>query len=170
MFEVENTGGGAPFCLEGVTVTNPNGDGLHMLSDGSPCSVRLTSCAIADCRTTGVTANGANASLELKLVDCLVLRNGEDGVYPCNGARVQISGASSRIRSNGCPGLYSGFGGSIKVSGLGTKPALTRQEYGFRYFSGATTSALFSETGAHPNKAGDVNVLEAISGSVVFLS
>ena len=55
------------------------------------------------------------------------------------------------------------------MSGLGTKPAFTRQgQYGDRYFSGATTSALFSETEAHPNKLGAV--IEHGDGSVVFLS
>ena len=54
---------------------------------------------------------------------------------------------------------------------MGTKPALTRQDEdgdsdGDRYFSGATTSALFSETEAHPNKDGDV--VEYDTGSVVF--
>ena len=47
---VVNTGGGAPFCLEGVTVTNPDDPGLWVHSEGSPCSVRLASCAICDCR------------------------------------------------------------------------------------------------------------------------
>ena len=55
------------------------------------------------------------------------------------------------------------------MSGLGTKPAFTRQgHYGARIFSGATTSALFSETEAHPNKWGDVG--EYDGGSVVFLA
>ena len=81
---------------------------------------------------------------------------------------MQISGASSRIGNNGDFGLYSSTGSSIKVSGLGTKPALTRQEHGTRIFSGATTSALFSETEDHPNKQGDV--AEYDGGSVVFLS
>ena len=53
------------------------------------------------------------------------------------------------------------------MSGLGTKPALTREQYDERIFSGATTSALFSETEAHPNKKGDV--LEDGRGSVVFV-
>ena len=77
------------------------------------------------------------------------------------------SGASSRIHGNKEYGLWSNHGASIKVSGLGTKPALTRQDGSFRYFSGATTSALFSETEAHPNKYGDV--VENGSGSVVFV-
>ena len=111
---------------------------------------------------------GSRASLEL--VDCLVLRNG------CNGVRaftseVRISGASARIHGNEICGLCSDSESSIKVSGLGTKPVLTRQSAargGTRYFSGATTSALFSETEAHPNKEGDV--AEFGRGSVVFLS
>ena len=83
------------------------------------------------------------------------------------GAQVRISGASSRI-GNGSYGLYSFPRGSIKASGLGTKPALTRQNgIRTRYFSGATTSALFSETEDHPNKKGDV--VEYGSGSVVFV-
>ncbi len=42
-------------------------------------------------------------------------------------------------------------------------------QYDCRYFSGATTSpALFSKTGAHPNKGGDV--CEFYGGSVVFLT
>ena len=80
---------------------------------------------------------------------------------------MRISGASSRIHGTEGFGLFSDYGGSIKVSGLGTKPALTRQdEDGERYFSGATTSALFSETEAHPNKYGDVG--EQVDGFVVF--
>ena len=109
-------------------------------------------------------ASGAGASLEL--VDCLVLRNGGDGVYAQGGARVRISGASSRIHGTEGFGLFSDYGGSIKVSGLGTKPALTRQEDSECIFSGATTSALFSETKDHPNKQGDV--VEETDGSVVF--
>ena len=54
------------------------------------------------------------------------------------------------------------------MSGLGTKPVLTRQNVYFRYFSGAATSALFSETEAHPNKLGDL--AEFSDGSVVFLA
>ena len=96
-----------------------------------------------------------------------MLRNGGSGVYATCGARVQISGASSRTHSNGRFGLFSDSGSSIKVSGLGTKPAFTRQSGGDRYFSGATTSALFSETEAHPNKEGDV--IECDGGSVVFV-
>ena len=160
---MENIGGGAPFCLEGVTLTNPNGNGLHIEGIISRCSVRLTSCAISDCRSTGVSADGKRTSLEV--VDCLVLRNGSSGVRACDGAQVRISGASSRIHSNRACGLSSVSGSSIKVSGLGTKPAFTRHFYG-RIFSGATTSALFSETGAHPNKEGDA--VEFDSGSVVF--
>ena len=106
--------------------------------------------------------------LALELVECLVLQNVGSGVNTIGGARVRVSGASSRIHSNGCFGLCSVDGSFIKVSGLGTKPAFTGQnQYGYRYFSGATTSALFSETGAHPNKKGDV--LENGSGSVVFI-
>ena len=163
---VEDTGGGAPFYLEGVTVTNPNGTGLCIAGDNSPCSVRLASCAISDCRSYGVTATGSRTSLSL--VDCLVLRNGRSGVWA--GCRLmRISGASSRIHGNGGRGLFSAFGSSIKVSGLGTKPAFTRQDqFGQRIFSGATTSALFSETEDHPNKDGDV--AEYRGGSVVFLS
>ena len=63
-------------------------------------------------------------------------------------------------------GLFSDVGTVIKVSGLGTKPALTRQDGSVRYFSGATTSALFSETEDHPNKDGDA--VEYDTGSVVF--
>ena len=72
--------------------------------------------------------------------------------------------------SNARFGLCSAYGVSIiKVSGLGTKPAFTRQnQFGIRIFSGATTSALFSETEDHPNKGGDVG--EYYRGSVVFLS
>ena len=161
---MENTGGGAPFCLEGVTVTNPNGIGLFVRSIGSRCSVRLASCAISDCKFSGVIAYGSRTSLEM--VDCLVLRNGWSGVHAQRDARVRISGASSRIHSNGVYGLSSYSRGSIKVSGLGTKPALTRQSGGDRFFSGATTSALFSETEAHPNKQGDV--VEYRDGDVVF--
>ena len=97
-----------------------------------------------------------------------MLRNGEDGVRANKGAQVQISGASSRISSNGHFGLFSAHGSSIKVSGLGTKPAFTREQYryGTRRFSGATTSALFSETEAHPNKEGDVRDFDG--GPVVF--
>ena len=55
------------------------------------------------------------------------------------------------------------------MSGLGIKPAFTRQdEDGDRIFSGATTSALFSETEAHPNKKEDV--VECRDGFVVFLA
>ena len=113
-------------------------------------------------------AEGAGASLEL--VECLVLRNGGAGVDARNGAQVRISGASSRIHGNRRFGLCSPRGSSIKVSGLGTKPALTRLDGSFRYFSGATTSALFSETEAHPNKWGNVaeDVAEEENGSVVF--
>ena len=162
---MKDTGGGAPFCLEGVTLTNPNGYGLIIDGFPNPCSVRLSSCAISDCKYEGVFVHGAGASLEL--VDCLALRNGWSGVNAEGGARVRISGASSRIENNGIFGLCSRSGSSIKVSGLGTKPALTRQDGSHRYFSGATTSALFSQTEAHPNKKGDV--VENGSGSVVFL-
>ncbi len=72
------------------------------------------------------------------------------------------------VSSNGTFGLYSGGASSIKVSGLGTKPAFTREQHGHCYFSGATTSALFSETEDHPNKDGDVG--EYDGGSVVVLS
>ena len=81
---------------------------------------------------------------------------------------LRISGASSRIHGNRREGLFSADGASIKVSGLGTKPAFTREQFGYRYFSGATTSALFSKTEAHPNKKGDVRE-DADDGSVVFV-
>ena len=126
--------------------------------------MRLTSCAISHCGNNGVWASGAGASLEV--VDCLALRNGGSGVGAREAAQVRISGASSRIHGNGDVGLFSGAGSVINVSGLGTKPALTRQVGISRFFSGATTSALFSETGAHPNKEGDV--AEEDYGSVVF--
>ena len=102
------------------------------------------------------------------MVDCLVLRNGEKGVCASEDARVRISGASSRIQSNGGFGLYSYRRGSIKVSGLGTKPAFTRQDDdGTRIFSGATTSALFSKTEDHPNTRRDVG--QHGSGPVAFV-
>ena len=84
------------------------------------------------------------------------------------GPECRSAGPPLASSSNGGFGLYSHSRGSIKVSGLGTKPVLTWQGANFRFFSGATTSALFSETEAHPNKTGDV--IESHDGSVVFLA
>ncbi len=123
---VEDTGGGAPFYLEGVTVTNPNGTGLGIPSYSSPCSVRLTSCAIFYCRRNGVYANGADVSLEL--VDCLVLRNLVGAEWKRKQA-AECGSAGPPLVSTRMRGLYSGYNSSIRVSGPGTKPAFTREQY-----------------------------------------
>jgi hypothetical protein len=82
--------------FEGLTVTNPTGNGLWL--GGSETTVGVLKCAFKECEINGMyLGDGATVTA----TQCEFMENGEDGV-DCNFMEFESYGANTRARFDNC--------------------------------------------------------------------
>ena len=79
--------------------------------------VKLTRCTIEENREIGVSVSGGSA----ELVDCVIRKNGEDGVVADEGANVRLRRGT--VSGNAIDGVVSGGG----VSRVGAKVTVSEE-------------------------------------------
>ena len=112
--------------LEELTITNPSSNGQGLRLTGSETNVDVLKCAVKKCGCSGMWVNGgvtvtatqcefmangsfgvfcANANTKVRLTDCQMHHNGNDGLGANDHAVVDLHGTKTDIHSNKRSGI-----------------------------------------------------------------
>ena len=134
-FKVENQ---QNVKFEELTITNQSGDGLVCgCSKGSETKVDVLKCIVKECEGSGMFVGGGGVTVtatqcafmenmydgvfchstntKVKLSDCTMHHNGEEGLDACNDAVVDLHGTKTDIHSNKRYGIDAGNRAKVNI-------------------------------------------------------